>query len=245
MGQDTPDWGGLYNNAIVFPLFDMAELAARLGSPVVYDRRGAVLWVEDFTYGLGGMTANHAGDGAAVELAASNFFRGPFCCRMVSGSELNSFATIYKDLPLPSLSNFGVSCLATIGTGVDVMSFYAGYDDGLSAYEAYLIISQLDNKVYIATPTGNVEIAPGSSPLARLDAVWYLKLVIDPISLTYVRAVVNDTEIDLSGYDLYKSATRGYKHLAVTVYLQNLTGGLGGQVFVDDLILTYAEPASE
>lgn len=242
--NDNPDWGGLYNNAAVFPLFDLGELAARLGSPVVYDRRGAVLWWEDFSYGLGGVEQNNAGANSAIALSATGFYRGPFCVRMASGSEISAFAAINKALPLPTLSAFGASCLVTLGTGVEEFTFYVEYDDAATISAGYIIVSQLTNKIYIADPTGRVEIAAGAAPSTRLDTHWYFKLVLDPTTRRYVRAVVNDLQVDLSAYALYPVTTDGYRHLNLVVRLANVAGTAGGTCYVDNIIATYAEPTS-
>lgn len=52
MPRGMPDWGEYSPQEVVSKLLDNAELAARLGSPVLFDRRGTVIFMDDFNCGV-------------------------------------------------------------------------------------------------------------------------------------------------------------------------------------------------
>ena len=62
MARSGPDWGLRGGKATVFPLTDMAELAARLRSIDVYDRAGDVIALDDFQSGIDQW--EHSGSGS-------------------------------------------------------------------------------------------------------------------------------------------------------------------------------------
>ena len=68
MAGETPDYGRLSAQATVFPVTDLGELAARLGSIVSHDRRGDVIWLDGFEDGLDKWQPTTSGSGAAVDL---------------------------------------------------------------------------------------------------------------------------------------------------------------------------------
>lgn len=242
--NDTPDWGGLYNNAVVFPLFDQAELAARLGSVMVYDRRGALLWYDDFTFGLSSVETLVTGTNAAATLSATGCFRGPFCVRMHCGSEILAHAKLYKAIPLPTLSAYGFAVTATIGTGVDRVYVYLNHDDGTTMYQAVVLVDLTGNVIQIEVPGGWQTIATGLGFLPRGNYYQFIKLVIDPVSHKYIRLMLNNVAYNISSYAIYESVSSGTPYLSVEVDFYNWTGGAGGFSYVDNLIVTYAEPES-
>ena len=67
MAHGAPDWFGTTPQGMVHRVADLAELAARLGSPDVFDRRGNVLFMDSFENGQ-----NNWSHGALV--GVSNYF---------------------------------------------------------------------------------------------------------------------------------------------------------------------------
>ena len=72
-----------------------AELAARLGSPDTFDRRGDVLWMDDFESGLKWRTSL-LGTGSLIDLTATMAASGGKCCRLVTGSANNDYAYLLR-----------------------------------------------------------------------------------------------------------------------------------------------------
>jgi len=53
VAHGTPDWGVTAGARTVYQMTDLGELAVRLGSIVTHDRRGDVIFLEDFEEGMG------------------------------------------------------------------------------------------------------------------------------------------------------------------------------------------------
>ncbi len=84
----------------------LSETASRLGSIDTFDRRGQVLWMDDFEGGISKWTLS--GD-AGYTIAASTDYAesGLVSCKMVTNAVLNNYAQIARMMPIPSLSKIG------------------------------------------------------------------------------------------------------------------------------------------
>ena len=71
----------------------LAELAARLGSPTTYERRGALIFADIFDSGLSKWNTDTSGAGASVALTALYASVGKYSAMLTAGSTLQKTAT--------------------------------------------------------------------------------------------------------------------------------------------------------
>lgn len=223
---------------------DTGELAARLGSPVTFDRRGNVIWYDDFENGLSKWHTEAHGTGASVALSTEWCRIGARSCKLITGNGLLDHTFIQKHLPYPFLSNIGFEIsftvpLANISIGITIHLF-------TGTTQTYWSIEY--NR---ATHTLNyhngviwVRIADNVNLYEPFDSFNTWKLAMDPINNTYLRAILNSNEYDLSSYPGYSLASILFPHLTVNYTIRpeaasNMTS------FVDSAIITQNEPNNE
>lgn len=242
MGKDYPDWGGHYNDPMLFPLDDLAELAARLGSPVTYDRRGNVLWLYAFEHGLGLVeTANSASSVAALSTTRSEV--GPFSCRLTTHTAADAWAYALRRVPRPVLSRVGFQVSVNFNNDNGLFQVDLAEYDGSAFNRARLRIDMDNRELQVNdAAAGWVAIATGLPDYTDAPYFIHMKLVVNLSDHTYVRAVVDNTEYDLSAYTMSASAGTTSPHLFCRAYLANAVAS-AAQVWVDSLIVTGSEPA--
>ncbi|GAG01299.1 unnamed protein product, partial [marine sediment metagenome] len=69
---DMPDDYKWLPGSTRFPLSDIGELAVRLGSLCSYDRRGEVIFIDDFGHGVNGYVLSHVGTGGKILVTGEN-----------------------------------------------------------------------------------------------------------------------------------------------------------------------------
>lgn len=243
MAHGQRDWSNIGADEVVYGLADMAELAARLGSPDTHNREGNVICLETFEHGLGGWDRGLYGTGAAAEIVAERYRSSGYSCQLVAGSDGARQAKISRTYPLPVAGRYGLECSWRPGPDVELFSFWLAYLDGVVEH-------QYDVKYVVAGGVLNVKNALGVwTPFASGLNLTYLyagfhtfKLVADIVAGASVRLIVNEAEYDLADYGSYDFANSDGPHLKTDVWIQG-AAGKNGYVYVDDVILTQNEPA--
>ena len=110
MARGYPDWG-INSAAVGQYLLDDSELAARLGSPYVYERLGNVLAIDQGGVELTQWFTSTSGSGAAIAEDTGIAYSGTQSLKLTPGSTLSKFAAIYREIPYIEARNIGVSLL--------------------------------------------------------------------------------------------------------------------------------------
>ena len=239
---DNPDYSKYLPNSNRFSLQDMGELAARLGSVSVFDRRGEVLWYDNFSYGMGGFATGAFGTGSSVALSSIYTHRFPFSLLLRSGSTSALTALIEKFIGTFGSPRFGIELGFAYGSNADYIQVLLGANQFGSAYKGILrifadtgIIKVLDeNAVYRTVGTCFTFI---TDPPSFLN----IKLVIDFELNKYIRLMVNSQSFDLTPYDIRNDgdASVGQVHIAVYNVGDN---GQNSNMYVSYIIVTANEP---
>jgi hypothetical protein len=242
MGQDTPDWGGKYVNQQFYPLDDLAELAVRLGSPVTYDRRGAVIWMYGFEHGIGDVEQLVSGVLSAVELYAGTWETAPFGLRFTIDPVVGSYVSIYRLIPVCFSKRMGFQASVRVEPAVSVIYHNIYHYDGTKLWYSYLYVD-LDNlRVQIFTAeSGLVTVLEPLPDLSSSGYFFHLKLVTDLADHSLVRGLLDDHEFDLSAYHMASTASVLAPHVRARLTAM-CNGGVGSHAYVDNLIVTANEP---
>ena len=215
-----------------------AELAARLGSIHTFDRRGEVIFADDFESGLGKWIKYNAA--LTTEIA----FNGSLCCKLTVPSAGGTTA-IQRRLPFQNIGRLGVEfSLAvdslTLGThdvyfelwdGTNFLSSVFGYD---AVNDVYRYLNSSGVLTTITGATGKILAISTTS-----DFVFHrIKFVVDFNTKKYVRGIINNEAFDLSSLPIYSiaSATRP----SLTTYLS--VAGNSRVAWVGHCIVTQNEP---
>lgn len=238
-GQGHPDYAkavpvGQSQSGKIFTINDSGELAARLGALSRFDRRGNVVWQDDFNSGLDkwqnvgvtwdGNCSDQGGFSAKFTMATPGFSAYmwkeiyPFMPDTLAGCEIA--ASFDSHVTVVSMS------IRHVEAGVETLFTW----DYKPATNSFVILNDLGASPQVAT-------------LALSQSIYtfnYFKLVVDLTNLAYERLVCAGHEYDLSLIKPLQRAT------ALTgtydyVFIQQLST-IAAEGYVDNLILTQNEP---
>lgn len=204
MPHGLPDWGLAGPKNTVYGLDDMAELAARLGSPVVWDRRGDVLFVTQFDEGMGAVAILTGGLGSGAQLVTGLSRAGAYAVQLTAGSNGTRSCGVGKWLSLPVSSRYGLEFSFSSWLQSEAWQAQMVTVDGaLQCSGVAKIYCQTGRLVYLDAALAEIEIATIGmlSVLGRCPHV--LKLVIDQTTHEYVRVILDDVTHDLTGIPLW------------------------------------------
>jgi hypothetical protein len=243
MPHGTPDWGLTSATAVVYPVTDVGELAARLGSPVTHDRRGDVIWWDDFEWGLAKWITGAGGTGASVALSTATARNGRASVLLTAGSTAGNFARLERYNPYPVLSMFGEEVSVALGSPIEDFQVLLYLSDGQEMTQFAIRYNDANSRLEYTDSTGAwLPFATSKSLFRDLTLFHTLKMVIDGRTRQYVRAVVDDATYSLGGLGAYVSPNLSAPNLRLQLLLHGRVG-FNDRVYVDDVILTQNEVA--
>lgn len=219
-----------------------AELAARLGSIVSYERSGQVVLAEGFEHGLQRWLVELSTGGAEVVIDPEYCLSGGYSCRMTAGTTGSQNARItYKQGLLPKGKvglSFAISCSGEFDTFEFIVFLYDGVNE-------YYMAGKLDDHsndllIYDDTPgwrdVGDADPSSG----AKYD-FNYVKVVADLENRAYDSLKFNDRVISLSTYGLRETAVG--TPAGIDIYFTLTGDALANDVVnIDNVVFTVAEP---
>jgi len=238
----TRDWGITAGAATTYQLTDLAELAARLGSPVTHDRLGDVIFMDDFEDGLGKWETDSDGGGDSVGLSAARARSGWLSALLTSGSGDGRYAQIYRGVNLPVLSGLGVELSFSVPIAFEMLVLQLHILDGRRRYRFEVTYDDANNRLDRLNVGGGLTNVASGLVLAGWGRMFHtLKLVGDTKNGRYGRLILNDTKYDLEGAVAYNGTDYGAPRLELTVTLYGRSG-YNDVVHIDDVIATQNEP---
>lgn len=243
MVHGTPDWGLTAGQATVYQLTDLGELAVRLGSIVSFDRRGDVVWLDDFEDGANKWEVAVAGTGAAVAISTARARNGAQSILLTAGSDGARYAQIGHFQAIPSLSNLGVEFSFAHIAALDNLLLELDVNTGSRLLTPRIRYDEVNSLILYKDAAGvDQELGPSNF----FTADWYrfstIKLVVDLEAEEYVRLIVDLTVFNMAGIPLAAEDNSAAGNASTTI---RNTGdaGFNNKVYVDDVILTQNEPA--
>lgn len=243
MAHGTPDWGVTAGRVTVYQLTDLAEAVVRLGSLDTFDRRGDVLWADDFERSLNKWSPNAQGTGASVALSTARARNGRYSALLTAGSDGGLAAFITHVSPFPALSAFGMEFSFNLGSTIDLLDISVQLFDGTDRLNARIQWFDGSNDLwYQAVGGAFVSFATGVD-LARTSTLFHTaKLVFNGVSRRYIRFILDNRTYDLSANALWALADATLPEASVVLSVVG-RAGFNDTLYVDDVILTQNEPA--
>lgn len=219
-----------------------AELAVRLGSIVSYERRGQVIWMDDFEAALLKWDTDMYGVGAAVALSTASARNGGQSVKLTTGNAVDDYASILRSTYLPPSTRLGVECSFAFENEIKRISLGLGINDGAKLYLPALAYCPWTDELQYCSGLGTYTTFQANVNFPE-DPLAYstFKLVVDWSTKKYVRAFVNGVLYDLSAYDMPSIIHVTTPSLNQNVHVENETVG-NHYVYADDFILTENEP---
>ncbi len=220
----------------------LSELAARLGSPVRYERSGQVYLIETFENGLQHWQAEGFGGAGDVGLTAETCASGGYCVKMVAGNTVPHTAEmIFKGGLLPA-GRMGFSAAFALIDEVQYISFLIRVYDGEWRHTAEIRFVDVGDILQVNDHTA------GITPFSTFKAVpRYLysfntfKVVFDLTTGYYSHMRLNAVNYPLTTYELARFETGVTPHVYIEIELHG-RDEVNDLVYIDDVIVTWMEP---
>lgn len=242
MQRGAPDDYQLRTWAATYPIGDLGELAARLGSIVIFDRRGGVIYLDDFNDGLLHWTKGVAGAGSSVAPSSAYARHAGCSIALTVGAVVNSSAQLLGVFPYKDTGTFGWEIAFTVNTDVlRIITEMRIYDGTYFIRPGIRYTHSTRALDYRDAAAAWVNFATGPV-LREADYCFHIaKLVADIDTPAYVRFLLDGVEYDLSSYTPPKTpdATGQQINPMITLYGDATHGET---IYVDDAILTIDEP---
>jgi hypothetical protein len=219
-----------------------AELAARLGSPVRFDRRGQVVLMETFEAGLQRWYATTYGTNAAVTHDPTTALTGGYSVKMENGDDAANYAQIFHECGVRPAGRVGASAAFALSTTIGSLALFIDYYTATSLLHCGVRFQEDGSKLQYLDSTSAWQDIAVWKPCTRIDQAFnQMKLVADLSAGEYVRVLANGSEYDLSGTAVNQTAGTYSPHYAVYLHFIGRSGDTD-YCFIDDVILTVAEP---
>lgn len=242
MAHGTPDWGADAAKKTVYSGIDLAELAARLGSIVKYDRRGDVVWLDDFTDGLEAWRAQSTVVGDLPAWSAAYFKSGGFSCRLHTSAVAARGSAILRYFSIPVLSKMGLEVCFTCELNLTLNTIYIVIANAVATYHYHIRYNSDNNRLeYAPSAVAWTPFATGVIPYPTEHLFHNLKMVIDAVKGEFIGVIFGDTVYSLAGIAAYTLAGVGTPYAQALIMLEN-TGDAAREMYVDDVIFTQNEP---
>jgi len=241
MPRGQPDFGAYAAETYVTGMSDMAELAARLGSIVLFDRKGKVVDLDDFEAPLLKWRTTVAGS-ATIALDDTQPKSGAQGVKIYSSGAEGDAAYIRKGfIALPS-KRIGTEISFSLASNKTSFHAKLDYYNGAVQYRCYVKLDFTDNKIYYR-PSGG-----GWTELAEITAIHSLSWTFTPVKVVadfdtgyYVKLILGSVEYDMTDLAMQFTGDTTYPRFFIEYRLDREADG-EGQIYLDDFILTQDEP---
>lgn len=222
----------------LFRLDDMAELAARLGSRVVYHRFGDVFYIDDFEHGLNKWTAAPSAFGGLVELSQDVAVAGSLSCMLTSGIDPAPTSAIIKHLapPLPGVAGFSIAF--TVPADLSFIDFFVVWRDGAVAWEFAVRYDHTSGQLSWYSAVDTWTPFTTITKLRQTNQQFHvMKLSVNQVTHKYQRLYINQQAFTLTAHTAIFTGGPTSQELMVAVMVQG-DGASTPVVYVDTAIVT-------
>ena len=237
-----PDYGVWAPKYTVTALVDLAELAARLQSPYIFDRRGDVVILDDFEAPALKWAGDLVGVGADAGLTTGRAFGGSRSFWMRSGEAAGDFVEMRRYVFEPESARCGMTVyFNTQETGL-ALEFGMKLPHGDTIYVGCIRLSDSANAIQYLSSAGTWETVATLPAIPRkAHAFFPVKLILDYNLLTYREFLLGPYSYDLSPFTLLKDTATpvASSHLYIRI-TSDPTGRR--DVWVDNFVFTRNEP---
>lgn len=242
MAHGAPDDSNVVKTGVVHRIDDLAELAARLGSPNVWDRRGDVLFQSDFREGMGAFHSFWYGTGASVALVTGHSRQGAYSIRLRAGSDGDRRSYIQLAFPFQDPSKVGLEFSFAVAAQTEYVEAYIGWYDGTYKREGRVCYHHVDSELDYRD-TGDAW-ADWKSDIALNECIrpeHTMKLVVDMATAQYHRFLLDSYAYSMAGIDVYEVASSTPPYWYFYIYHRGVATHTPDS-FIDCVIVTQNEP---
>jgi len=241
MPRGAPDYSNVRAGEPLHRLDDMAELAARLGSPVTHHRGGYIVFLDSFESGIASWQTGTSGSGASITVSSQNKRTGAFSVKMVAGSNASRSAQISRAFPHPTETVYGFEVSVMFLSAPQYLILTLSKRDGTQEHQFQVMYMSVEKEIVVTIPGGSSVVVIDDIELFVGSGLFHtFKLICDYENERYYSLTVDERIVDLSGYEPYtfNYSSSPHTNVVITVY-SNV--GENDTIYVDDVILTQGE----
>lgn len=217
------------------------ELAARLGAIATYDRRGTLVWQDDFEDNINKWDVDYAGSGGSAALSTDTARNGAKSAKLTAGDGQPYYISLSKLLPLPITTKLGFECSFTIHNDVSLLWLRIGVYDGALEHNAYVQYNPAADTLVVNNTTSTTTIDTGLALHDDVQMFHTMKIVMDYATKKHVRVLLNEQEYDTSAIGYYITADLRDPLMFAQVHYRWSGQGSIPSIYVDDAIVTQNE----
>ena len=218
-----------------------AELAARLGSSVVYEQGGRVQFLESFEYGLGRWTVTVSGAASEAVSSPVAFLSGGYSAKLTSDGTMLRYAQIEHEQGNLPLGKVGIAFAFSSETDFEYLSMSVRPYDGEHYYTISLKLNSATDTVDIFTTTGwesVMDFDPASSDIRKF---YMCKITVNLAEQLYDTLRCNQETVNISAHAVTAVVDDEVPHVKFTSILQG-RNAVVDTAYLDDIIYTTSEP---
>jgi len=242
MAHGAPDDSNVVKTGVVHRLDDMAELAARQGSPVVFDRRGDVVYQTDFREGLGMFHYGYYGTDGEIAFVTGHSRQGAYSVRMRAPDEDDERAYLQLAFPFQDPSKVGLEFSFSVAADTLWIRAHIAWLDGTKERRAEVRYDHVQSEVqYYDKTLGWTPKATGVELRECTRPEHTMKLVADMATNEYVRLMLDSYTYSLADLEPYETDNP----LSPYWYFYIYHYGVADQnplIYIDNVIVTQNEP---
>lgn len=222
-----------------------AELAARLGSPMMFDRRGDILYHDDFESPT--LKCYPRAYGNATSNRSNSYSRsGDFSLKcttdaIVGSGDYAGLMYSHNDFHIGNVGTQISFMCADVANDYKIMNFLYWYD-GSNVYRALIYWYNATGKLWYNNSLGVMTELAGTYKYKYSERNFAaIKLVVDMEKKEYVRVLLFGSEIDMSGIAIENDGATSDRYLYTSFTIGN-ESAVSSTMYFDNYILTENEP---
>lgn len=242
MAHTLPDYTTKYKLAKIFGNVDNAELAARINGLSTLDRRGNVVWWDDFEGGASLKWGVFADGVGTATVSTDRAWMGSQSMKLTTAAVIGNVVDLDKSFSLPIERKLGVEFMFHIASGKPTILIYWVGFTGTTYFLAQVQYDfNLDKIYYYNSGSAWIELPKVDGTVTTHESWCLMKLVIDWTTKEYVRFIFGGSEYNLSGLSLKTGASATARRTDVLIYNRAETAA-AATVYIDNFIFTQNEP---
>lgn len=241
-GIDYQD-GGFASGANVYAVVgDIGEIAARLKSPVNFDRRGTVFHIDDFEGGITGWTEALTGSGRELMTSAKYTRTGSYSMKVVPASAIPYNHVISRKTVYPHAGKLGLELAFPVCSGTQYIQIDESFYDGATLHYTSVKYHHVDDELSYLDEDGNWQVlGSGFSLLEDYTVFHVLKFVVDSENDQYTRFLLDANSWENLEYPCQAIESTLSPHIKIWVRVFAIDNSQPVHHF-DGFILTQNEP---
>jgi hypothetical protein len=242
MAHTLPDYTTKYKLATIFGQIDTGELAARLFSPISYDRRGNIVFIDTFEETTPGWKSTISGVGGTFTFVNTESYQGNYSMRLNPLNTTGSYVNGYKLIEPVPLQKIGLEFVCYMENPFTIVDFCIDVNNVNGNYETTIRYTRTGGTVKYLDSAGNYTLLTGTKSLINGFHNWcHMKLVVDFSKEEYMRALIADKTFDMTGLPIKKAAAGTSDYISIRIQ-STAEADFPAALYVDNVIITQNEP---